>query len=107
MQDTLDRRAVERYPVNGDTFCPLVAPVAEHFGPAKIKDLSMAGVGLLTSRRVEPGALLAVTLSNPLRGILKTVLVRVTHSTPGPGGYHVGGTFTAPLTYQEMTALVM
>src|SRR4030095_409786 len=106
MNETLDRRAVERFLVNGDTVCPLIAPVAEHFGPGKLKDVSMAGVGLLTRRRAEPGGLLAVTLSNPAKGFTKTVLVRVTHATPGPGGYHVGGNFTVPLTYQEMTALV-
>lgn len=38
---------------------------------------------------------------------MNTVLVRVAHVTAGPGGYNVGGTFTAPLSSREMTALVL
>ena len=34
-------------------------------------------------------------------------ILRVTHVTRTPGAYLIGGTFTAPLTYQEFTALVM
>jgi hypothetical protein len=67
----------------------------------------MNGVGLLVSRRIEPGTLLAVTLANQARGFTKTMLVRVTHSTALSGGFLVGGAFTVPLTYQEMSTLVM
>jgi hypothetical protein len=67
----------------------------------------MQGVGLLLSRRVDPGGLLAVSLSNPARGFAKTMLVRVVHATPQPGGCLVGGTFITPLTYQEFSALVL
>ena len=107
MADRTDRRASERFPVTADVTCPLVSPVVEDFGPAKIRDVSMEGVGLVVSRRVEPGSLLAVTLTNPARGFNKTVLVRVTHATPIIGGILVGGAFVTPLTYQEMTALVI
>ena len=55
----------------------------------------------------EPGTLLAVTLTHQAKGFTKTVLVRVVHATQLSGGFLVGGTFTAPLTYQEMTTLVM
>ena len=44
---------------------------------------------------------------NPARGFNKSVLVRVTHVTTTAGGFLVGGTFSAPLSYKEMTALVM
>ena len=107
MTNPTDRRQAERYSVNANTACPFVSPVAEDFGPVRIRDVSMSGVGLLVSRRVEPGALLAVTLTNQAKGFSKTVLVRVTHCTTQAGGFLVGGTFAAPLTYQEMTTLVM
>lgn len=67
----------------------------------------MTGIGLLMSRRVEPGTMLAVTLSNSSRKFTKTVLLRVVHATPQPGNFLIGGTFTVPLTYQEMTTLVL
>jgi hypothetical protein len=102
-----DRRAVERYPVSAGVTCPFLAPVAEGLGAAKVRDVSMQGIGLLLGRRVEPGTLLTVVLSNAAKGFSKTVLVRVVHATPQPGGCLVGGTFETPLTYQEMSALVL
>jgi hypothetical protein len=35
------------------------------------------------------------------------VLVRVVHAQTQPGGCTVGGTFETPLTYEELTSLVM
>jgi hypothetical protein len=107
MAEPNDRRAAERFPVNPDTSCSFVGPVVEDFGPAKVRNLSMEGIGLLMIRRVEPGTLLAVSLSNPARGFSKTVLVRVVHATAQPGGCLVGGTFQTPLTYQELSTLVL
>jgi hypothetical protein len=107
MAEPADRRAEQRFPVNADASCPFLSPVVTDFGPVKIRDISMAGLGLLVSRRVEPGSLLVVTLSNVARGFTKTVLVQVTHSTPRDGAFLLGGTFRVPLTYQEMTVLVM
>jgi hypothetical protein len=107
MSDATDRRSEERFPVSGETVCSFLSPVVEDFGPAKIKNISMEGIGLLVGRKVELGTLLALTLSNPARSFTKTILVRVAHATPQPGGYLLGGTFNTPLTYQELTALVM
>ena len=107
MPDPAERRTAERYPVNADASSPFVSPVVEDFGTVKIRDISMAGVGLVMSRRVEPGTLLALTLSNPAKGFTKTVLVRVAHATPLGGGFLIGGNFTVPLAYQEMSTLVL
>src|SRR3954466_10694501 len=89
----VDKRAPERFPVNPGSGCDLAAPVAEDFGPARVVDVSMAGVGLRLTRRVEPGTLLAVVLTNKAKGFAKTALVRVAHAAPGQGGWAVGGTF--------------
>ena len=107
MPEPQERRAAERFQVTADTTCTFVSPVVEDFGPARIKNISMEGIGLLMTRRVEAGALVAVTLTNPAKNFVKTVLVRVAHATPQPGGCLVGGTFTAPLGYQDLTAMVM
>jgi hypothetical protein len=108
MSEPTDRRAAERLLTSPEASCSFLSPVVEDFGPAKIKNISTDGVGLLMSRRVETGTLLAMTLSNPTRGFTKTVLVRVAHVTAAqPGNWLVGGTFNLPLTYQELTALVM
>jgi hypothetical protein len=107
MADSTDRRAAERFPVNADACCPFLSPVQESAAPVKIRDLSMTGIGLVMGRAVEPGTLLALTLSNPAKGFTKTVLVRVAHATPLHGSYLIGGNFTVPLTYQEMSTLVL
>ena len=59
MSDPSDRRAAERFPVNQDTACNFVSPVDENFGPARIKNVSTGGVGLIVTKKVEVGALLA------------------------------------------------
>jgi hypothetical protein len=107
MMTTADKRAAERFTVNAGTSCSFALPVTEDPGPAKVRDVSMNGVGLLLTRRVEIGSLLAVGLVNPAKGFARTVMVQVTHVTPTAGGFLVGGVFLTPLTYQEMTTLVL
>jgi hypothetical protein len=111
MADSRDRRAAERMAVNTGTTCGFAGPVTEDFGPAKIRDVSLEGIGLLLLKQVAVGSLLAVVISNTNSNtnqkLSKTVLVRVAHVTAAHGGYLVGGTFVEPLTYQELTALVM
>jgi hypothetical protein len=106
MPDPADRRAAERFPVSAHTSCGFVSPVIEDFGPVKIKNVSTDGIGLIANRKVEPAQLLAVTLSNPTQKFSKTLMVRVAHVTASGGGFLIGGTFTTPLTYDELKALV-
>ena len=72
-----------------------------------MKSLSLEAVGLLLTRPVEPGVVLAVSLCNAAKRFAKTVLVRIVNVTPAPGGCLVRGAFVTPLTYQELTTLVM
>ena len=107
MPDPAERRASERFPVNADAACSFAAPVGADLGQVKIKNISMEGIGLITVRPVEVGTVLAIGLANKARNFNKMVLVRVVHATAVPGGCLVGGAFTAPLTYQEMSTLVL
>lgn len=102
-----DRRASERLAVSADVSCTFISPVVEDFGAAKIKNISLEGIGLIVGRRVDVGTLLALTFTNQARSFTKTLMVRVVHSTPQPGGCLIGGTFTIPLTYQELTTFVL
>ena len=107
MGDSTDRRAMERMPVNAGTGCSFAAPILTDLGTVKVRDVSLDGIGLVVIRRIEVGTLLVIGLENPGKNIAKTMLVQVAHVTPIAGGFLVGGTFTDPLTYQELTALVM
>jgi PilZ domain-containing protein len=107
MADPSDRRAAERFPVSANTTVTFASPVVENFGPVKIKNVSTDGVGLLLSRKVEAGQLLAVSIANPTQKFAKTLMVRVVHVTAQAGGaFLAGGTFTTPLTYEELRSLV-
>src|ERR1700692_1945845 len=102
-----EQREAERFPVHATSACVLASPVTEDFGPVRIKNISNKGIGLLTSKSMEPGALLAVKLGNTAKNITKTMLVRVTHVTPQPGGsFLVGGVLDTPLTYEELCVFV-
>jgi len=107
MPEPINRRATERFAVNASTSCSFLSPVVEDFGPVKIKNIAMDGIGLLLAQRLEPGSLLAVSLSNSARSFTRTVLVRVAHVTPDHGTYLMGGSFTTPLTYEELSKLVL
>jgi hypothetical protein len=107
MTDPADRRATERFPINADSSCSFVSKAVELVASVRIRDISMDGIGLIMSRPAEAGGMLAITLSNPARNFTKTVLMSVVHVTPQVGAYLVGGKFTSPLTYQELTTLVM
>src|SRR5262245_41431869 len=108
MPEPTERRVSERFPINRDTSCDFVSPVDEKFGPARIKNVSMEGIVLLLTRRVEVGALLAVGVANKALSFSRTLTVRVVHVTEQAGKtYLVGGIFTTPLTYEELKALVM
>jgi hypothetical protein len=105
--DPADRRQAERFPVTADTTCSFASPVLEDIGPVRIRNISTDGIGLLMTHQMEEGTLLAVGLSNKAKNFSKMVLVRVIHVTPQQGGFLVGGSFEAPLTYDEFRTMVM
>jgi hypothetical protein len=108
MADFKDRRMAERFPVGAQVSCSFASPVLEDFGPVKIKNVSLTGIGLIAPQVLDPGILLAIKLVNPAKNFSKTVLVRVVHVTPmSEGTFLVGGNLDTPLTYDELCMLVM
>jgi hypothetical protein len=104
---TVERREAKRFTVNPGAVCAFTGPAAETAGPAEVLNVSTTGVGLLMARRVKVGTVLSVTLSDRAREFSKTVLVRVVHVGGESGGWVVGGAFDTPLTFEELTALVL
>jgi hypothetical protein len=106
---TIDRRAAERLAVSPGAACTMAGQVTD-LGPTKLRDVSMTGIGLVVSRRVEVGSLVVLNIASSETAsykFSKTVLVKIAHVTPTHGGFLVGGTLAEPLTYQEFTAMVM
>lgn len=108
MGDFKDQRAAERFSVSPNSVCEFVSPVLEDFGPARLFNISTDGVGLITTEPLSPGLLLAIKVVNASKKFSRTMLVRVAHCTAQAGGtYLIGGSFDAPLTYEELCTLVL
>ena len=102
-----DGRSGVRLAVSPETAKHLVAAVGEALWPARVLELSSAGVRLLLRRRFEPGAWVLLELANRARASSCALVLRVTHVTDqGDGAFVLGGAFARKLTYQELTALL-
>ncbi len=74
---------------------------------AAIRDVSPAGVGLVTNQRFKVGAELVVKVFTARRELLCTRTLRVAHATPREDPcFNVGGAFEQPLTHEQLQALV-
>lgn len=107
MAGPADRRASERMAVNRGTSCAYVGRVIDDIGGVKIRDVSLEGIGIVIMKSVPVGSMLVIGLSNPDKNFVKTIILEVAHVTPITGAFLVGGTFLEPLTYQELTTLVI
>ncbi len=101
-------RICERYPSEIDTSCQPIAARRDNdlTWPAKIRDISLAGIGLILERRFERGAALAIELPDPANDAPHTVFARVVHTTAWSGGsWLLGCKFLNPLGDETLEAL--
>jgi hypothetical protein len=79
----------------------------DHFGTARVCDLSMGGLGILLPREVSPGGLLTVELRDRVCNSWRLKTVRVVHAAPKSGGqWLVGSVFTKALTSAELAGIL-
>jgi len=103
-----ERRAEERFPAPAHVDCDFASPVLEDFGKVRIKNISRNGIGLISPEDIAPGMLMAVRLVNPFKSFSRTMIVRVVQVTPQVGGtFLIGGVVDPPLTYEELSSLIM
>jgi hypothetical protein len=103
----IETRTAERIRVGANTACVFASPVLEDFGPVKLIDISLRGVGFTSTQELPAQILLAIKLENAVSKFSKTLFVRVVHVTPLPNGaYLVGGVLETPLTYDELRQFV-
>ncbi len=104
----MERRAAERMQVGANAACVFASPVLEDFGPVKLANISLGGVGFIATEKVPEQILLVFKLENTATKFSKTVLVRVIHANRLINGtYLVGGAFETPLTYDELRQFVL
>ena len=102
-----DRRLALRFAISPETSCHLVAGVGETLWPARVLELSSAGIRLLVRRRFDPGAWVLLELANGARIFSCALVLCVAHvAERGDGAFVLGGAFARKLTYQELMALL-
>jgi hypothetical protein len=108
--DVLERRAWVRYGTDLEALCRGPGRRKAVGWPARVRDISAGGVGLLLRHRFRPGSYLAVELHSPSGGCLRVLGVRVVHTTPtsvdGEPCWVTGCLLTDQLTDDEVQALL-
>ena len=103
-----EKRAAERFPANQNSACVFASPVLEDFGPVKLVNISLNGVGFVSTEKLHENLLMAIKLENAANKYAKTILARVVHVTPQAGGtYFIGTELDTPLTYDELCNFVL
>jgi len=105
-----ERRAWVRSPSNQEVSCHPRTAQSGVFWPAKVHDVSAAGLALVLGHRVDPGTLLDVTLEIDADTRSRTLRVRVIHValvTAHPGlRWLAGCAFTRAPSELELRAFL-
>src|SRR5881227_3342645 len=70
-------KAPARRPNGIEAFCRSVAAVKDDPWPARVRDLSSGSIGLVLTRRFEPGTLLVIELEKKTQSLTHTLVGRV------------------------------
>jgi hypothetical protein len=105
----IERRASTRYPCNLATSCRLAAAVKDQQGyPARVRNVSAGGVSLVLAHEFSSNDIIVVELRSMTRNFVRELKVRVIYCIEHPSGdYILGGSFTSPLTDDEVTAFLV
>ena len=99
----IDRRGSARYECNLEAACRPIAMTGNWSG--KTADVSARGVGLVLSRRFEPGTILSVSLCRPEESA-SLQLARVCQVRSEGLFWRVGCTWSGELTSDELQGLL-
>ncbi len=103
-----ERRRAKRYPLKLETvYRPTSTSSIDLWRSAKIRNISIRGIGLLLPRPFEAGAVLEIELENSAQSFFRILQVRVIHMNPMRGSsWAAGCAFTRKLTPKELQALI-
>jgi hypothetical protein len=107
MRAALDGRMPSRRPQGIEAFCRSVAAVKDDPWPARVRDLSSGSIGLVLTRRFEPGTLLVIELEKKAANLSHTLVGRVVHATPQTNGWMIGCTLANKIAEDDLQALLV
>jgi hypothetical protein len=100
-------RATVRYSSDGTGPCKTITAWRGSFWEAAVQDISQTGIGLLLSRRFEPGTIVAVELPRAELGLPYFLLARVVRvEARGSRRWLAGCALVNPLSKNELRALL-
>jgi hypothetical protein len=102
-----DGRGPARRPQGIEAFCRSVAAVKDDPWPARVRDLSSGSIGLVLTRRFEPGTLLVIELEKKAANLSHTLVGRVVHATAQTNGWMIGCTLANKLAEDDLQALLL
>jgi hypothetical protein len=100
----------KRKPVGLEAYCRSVASVKDDPWPARVRDLSSGSIGLLLTRRFEPGTLLVIELEKKKQdqSLSHTLVGRVVHATQNSnGGWMLGCTLANKIAEDDLQDLLL
>ena len=99
-----ERRTLIRHP--GNTIEPVRLRFDKGEFVARVHDISIAGIGILTDQSVEPGTWLVLEPTEPSRRLNPELRAEVRHIRKyDEGDYLVGCRFSRPLVMEDMMTL--
>jgi hypothetical protein len=96
-----------RKPQGVEAFCRSVAAVKDDPWPARVRDLSSGSIGLVLTRRFEPGTLLVIELEKKALNLTHTLVGRVVHATAQTNGWMIGCTLANKIAEDDLQALLL
>lgn len=98
----------KRKPVGLEAHCRSVAAVKDDPWPARVRDLSAGSIGLLLTRRFEPGTLLVIELEHKESSLSHTLVGRVVHASQSTNGsWMLGCTLANKIAEDDLQALLV
>lgn len=102
-----ERRRAVRHSCKMETSCHLLALVEGDPWPGWVRNISVGGISLVLSRRLDTGTLLAVRLKSLTEGFQEELPVRVLYAVEEPGGDWITGcAFMKELTTEQIDSLL-
>lgn len=102
-----ERRIAFRYAVGHRSYIKAVVVIDGASQPARVHDVSVAGIGLCMQVALETGLVIRAELFNAPHLFHCTRLIRIAHSELlQDGTYLVGCEFSTPLAYDQLQALL-
>lgn len=95
-------------PAGLEASCRSVTSVKDDPWPARVRDLSSGSIGLVLTRRFEPGTLLVIELENKEQSLNHTLVGRVVRATAqNSGAWMLGCTLANRIAEDDLEALLV